>query len=120
MGNIKMFDTVSYAIVESPCSGSGLERFIIAYRTEQSLHLRIYAPSTRPERRNLSYSFDELAGMIISRRPNRRASSDKAPGPRHMTATAITADKSAVIGIPSGPTLNAGNKEKTLAIPTRA
>jgi len=45
MGNIKMFDTVSYAIVESPCSGSGLERFIIAYRTEQSLHEFLVASS---------------------------------------------------------------------------
>src|SRR2546426_7830657 len=55
--------------------------------------------------------------MIISRRPNNRASRDKAPAPRQMTATAITADNTAVIGVASGPTLDFGNKEKTLLTP---
>src|SRR5882762_1402679 len=32
----------------------------------------------------------ELVGMVISRRPKRRASSENAPGPRQAIATAIT------------------------------
>lgn len=33
---------------------------------------------------------DELSGMIISRRPNRRASKEKAPGPSSRITIAIT------------------------------
>jgi hypothetical protein len=67
-----------------------------------------------------SYVFDELMGMIISRRPNSLASRDKSPAPRQMTATAITADNVAVIGVSSGPTLDLGSQEQTLPTATIA
>jgi len=48
---------------------------------------------------HLQLLFGDLIGMMISRRPNIRASRDKAPAPRQMTAAAITADKRAVAGV---------------------
>lgn len=65
----------------------------------------------------VDYVLDEVGGMMISLRPNIRASRDKAPAPKQITATAITADKTAVVGVSSGPTLDLGNQEKTLLTP---
>jgi hypothetical protein len=48
---------------------------------------------------HLQLLFGDLTGMMISRRPNIRASRDKAPAPRQMTEAAMTADKTAVAGV---------------------
>ena len=56
-----------------------------------------------------NHSFGELGGMTISRRPNSRASNDDAPGPRQMTATAITVTNAAVDGA-TGGVEDPGNK----------
>lgn len=52
--------------------------------------------------------------MIISLRPNSRASSDRAPGPRQIREIAITADKAAVMWASNELTLEPGNHAKTL------
>src|SRR5260221_7004358 len=56
----------------------------------------------------LAQVFDDPCGMIISRRPKSRASIENAPGPRQLTAITMTTASAAVIGMPSGPTLDSG------------
>jgi hypothetical protein len=63
--------------------------------------------------------------MMISRRPNKRASSEKAPGPRQTRAIEITVTKAAVVLAPNKSGLGLGNHEndqatinKAPAIPT--
>jgi hypothetical protein len=68
----------------------------------------------------LESSLDELTGITISLRPNKRASRDNAPGPRQRTATAITAQRAAVVGVTRGPVVDAGNHEKIPTMPTPA
>ena len=52
---------------------------------------------------------------MISRRPNRRASSENAPGPRQMRATAITVAKAAVsLASNNSRVRDGGNQENTL------
>ena len=51
--------------------------------------------------------------MITSRRPNNRASTEKAPGPRHTKAVATTAASMVVIGVSNKPTRGPGNHGKT-------
>lgn len=60
------------------------------------------------------YVLDELTGIIISRRPNRRESIDKAPGPRHTSASAITADSADVMRVSSKPKLEIGAQANML------
>ena len=55
--------------------------------------------------------------MMISLRPNRRASSEKAPGPRQTTATAITVAKAAVVRVSKKATLGAGSQEHMVLTP---
>lgn len=63
-----------------------------------------------------------VGGMRISRRPNRRQSNEKAPGPRNPMATAIMITKTGVshesvkIGVAAG---NQENAMATLPRPTR-
>jgi len=58
-----------------------------------------------------------VLGMMISRRPNNRASSEKAPGPRQMTAAAITVAKAAVSLVSNTSTAGAANQEHMLPRP---
>ena len=53
--------------------------------------------------------------MMISRRPNKRASSENAPGPRQIRAIAITVAKAAVGLASNNSRLGAGNQENALA-----
>ena len=53
--------------------------------------------------------------MTISRRPNRCASSEKAPGPRHTIATVMTIDKPAVSLDSNRLRLRAGDQKRVLA-----
>jgi len=59
----------------------------------------------------------EAPGMIISRRPNKRASSENAPGPRQTRAIAITVAKAAVGLASNNSRFGAGNHEN--ALPTQ-
>jgi len=76
----------------------------------------------RPEIGGTTQDFDEdeRFGMMISRRPNRRASSENAPGPRQTIAIAIAAVRITAslvtnrFGAGSG---NHGNKLATLISP---
>ena len=57
----------------------------------------------------------ELLGMMISRRPNNRESSEKAPGPRQTRAAAITVAK-ITVALPLGRSnTDLGIHEKTQA-----
>jgi hypothetical protein len=66
------------------------------------------------------YVLDEVGGMMISLRPNSRASRDNAPGPRQMSDRAITADNAAVMWASTELTLEPGNQANTLLTPTNA
>ena len=58
--------------------------------------------------------------MTISLRPNKRASRENAPAPRHMMATAMTAYNAAARGVTTAMGWEAGNQEKILAMPAAA
>jgi hypothetical protein len=65
--------------------------------------------------RGLSSEECGLAGMMISRCPWRRASSEYAPGPRHKSAVAITAVK--IAETVAGETFKIGTRIKPKAVP---
>ena len=56
-------------------------------------------------------------GMMISRRPNSRASSEKAPAPRQMTAAAIAVARAAAVVVSNNATLGAGSQEHMVLTP---
>ena len=63
-----------------------------------------------------------VRGMMISRRPKRRASRDRVPGPRGMTAAATTITKPSINFVSNGPRSGRGIKENArpnAPIPTR-
>src|SRR5258707_15538273 len=76
------------------------------------------SPDDHPRRGAGSTSLADggVRGMMISRRPNRRASTDHAPGPKQTTAAATTAAK--IVGnVPSnGFGAGGGNQERTAPI----
>ena len=58
-----------------------------------------------------------ILGIMISRRPNSRASREKAPGPRQTTAAAITVAKAAVVLVSKKARLGAGSQEHMVLTP---
>ena len=62
----------------------------------------------------------ELVGMVISRRPKRRASSENAPGPRQMIATAITVASAVASLVSNKFGFGAGNHERAVPRLVRA
>src|SRR5215813_13843271 len=64
--------------------------------------------------------FDELGGMMISRRPNNRASRDQTPGPRQMRAIAMTAASAAASGAARNPSFTLENQERPVPAATTA
>ena len=65
----------------------------------------------------LDHDCDEgaLVGIVISRRPKRRASSENAPGPRQTIATAITVASAVASLVSNKFGFGAGNHE--MAVP---